>query len=219
MTTPALNTLSPNRRADVVAAVYALERADDPVPSTAFRALAEPVLREVVEQVLAAAGRVLVKAGAGFLSAYDDQIAARLADEGAGVLRREDRAVLTLVLLFSVAIPRAAGKMSSDAPWTRARPVSRERLGDTKLSGTTIRVSLQRLQDAGIVRAVRGGLIPGPQFYRLTPAMSTTLFEEMILLAEPEGALADSIRRRRRARVTAIPNGTGEQQGGCEASA
>lgn len=214
MTTPVLNTLPVNRQADVLTAAYALERASEPLPRTAFRALAEPALRQVVEQLLAAAGRVLINVGGGFLSGYDDQIVARLADEGAGILRREDRAVLTLVLLFSVAIPRAEGKIPADAPWTQARPVSRERLADTRLSGTTIRLALQRLQDAGIVRAVRAGLMPGPQFHRLTPAASTALFDELILLAEPEGALADSIRRRRRARAMERPDGTHERQGG-----
>jgi hypothetical protein len=198
--TAALEMLAPARRADVLAAVCALEYASAPVPLTSFRALAEPALREVVEEVLTAAGRVLLTVGAGFLSGYDDRIADRLAGEGTGVLHLEDRAVLTLVLLFSVAIPRAEGQIPHEASWTHARPVLRARLEkDTRIHKSVIDAALTRLQDAGIVRYTNDGLVPGPQFDRLTPAMSALLFEELILLAEPEGALAESIRRRRHA--------------------
>src|ERR1700683_2609896 len=137
--TAALDMLPPTRRADVLAAVCALECAGGPVPLTAFRALAEPTLREIVQEVLAAAGRVLVQAGTGFVSGYDDRIAERLAEEGTGILRRDDRAVLALVLLFSVAIPRAEGKIPPEASWTHARPVPRERLADTRLYATAIK--------------------------------------------------------------------------------
>jgi hypothetical protein len=198
--TGALEMLPPPRRADVLAAVCALEYASAPVPLTSFRALAEPALREVVEEVLAAAGRVLLTAGAGFLSGYDDRIANWLAEEGTGILRLEDRAVLTLVLLFSVAIPRAEGRIPHESSWTHAQPVPRARLEkDTHIHRSVIEAALTRLQDAGIVRYTNDGLVPGPQFDRLTPAMSARLFEELVLLAEPEGALAESIRRRRHA--------------------
>jgi hypothetical protein len=126
--TAALEMLAPARRADVLAAVCALEYASAPVPLASFRALAEPALREAVEEVLAAAGRVLLTVGTGFLSGYDDRIAARLAEEGAGVLRLDDRAVLTLVLLFCVAIPRAEGRIPHEGSWTQAQPVPRTRL-------------------------------------------------------------------------------------------
>jgi hypothetical protein len=195
-----LEVLAPARRADVLAAVCALEYASAPVPLASFRALAEPVLREAVGEVLAAAGRVLLTVGAGFLSGYDDRIADRLAAEGTGVLRPDDRAVLTLVLLFSVAIPRAEGRISPEGSWTQAQPVPRARLEkDTRIHKSVIDLALTRLQDAGIVRYTNDGLVPGPQFDRLTPAMSARLFEELVLLAEPEGALAESIRRRRHA--------------------
>jgi hypothetical protein len=206
--TAALDLLPPTRRADVLAAVCALECAGGPVPLTAFRALAEPTLREIVQEVLAAAGRVLVQAGTGFVSGYDDRIAERLAEEGTGILRRDDRAVLALVLLFSVAIPRAEGKIPPEASWTHARPVPRERLADTRLYATAIKAALQRLQDAGIVRSTSSGLVPGPQFDRLTPMVSAALFEELVLLAEPEGALAESIRRRRQARRAGLADGS-----------
>jgi hypothetical protein len=206
--TAGLDRLPHARQTDVLTAVCALESASGPVPATSYRALAEPVLREVVSEMLAAAGRVLVQAGAGYTSGYSDHIAERLAAEGTGTLQPDDRAVLTLVLLFSVAIPRAEGKIPAEASWTHARPVTRERLYGTHLKNSVIDSALQRLRDAAIVRAVKDGLIPGPQFDRLTPAMSAALFEELVLLAEPEGPLADSIRRRRLARRTPGPSET-----------
>ena len=72
-----------------------------------YRALAEPALREVVTELLAEAGRVLVSTGTGFTTGYDDRISALLAADGTGVLRTEDRAVLTLVLLLSAGPPIA----------------------------------------------------------------------------------------------------------------
>jgi hypothetical protein len=153
--------------------------------------------------VLAESGRVLIETAAGFLSGYDDDIADRLAAEGIGVLPEDDRAVLALVLLHTVAIPRARGDLPATDDWTGA-PVPRERLHDSRqLSGVRIDAALRRLQDAGILRpGGRPSIVPGPQFARLTPAASRRLFEELVLLAEPGGALADSIRRRRAARIT-----------------
>jgi hypothetical protein len=203
--TAALRMLAPARQADVIAAVCAVEHASAPVPLASFRALAEPALREVVAEVLAAAGRVLLTSGSGFLSGYDDRIADQLAEEGTGVLRADDRAVLTLVVLFSIAIPQAEGRISREGSWTRAQPVPRTRLeNETKIHKSVIGPALTRLQDAGIVRYTNDGIAPGPQFDRLTPAMSASLFEELVLLAEPEGALAESIRRRRHASRSSV---------------
>lgn len=203
----ALTALPPARQADVLSVVCALETATGPLPATAYRALAEADLREVVTRLLAAAGRVLIPIGTRYTSGYDDQISDRLAAEGVGVLLPGDRAVLTLVLLFSVAIPRAEGKAAPEASWTGGRPVSRERLRGTKVPNPVIKAAIQRLLDAGIIREVGPGLVPGPQFDRLTQAMSAALFEELVLLAEPEGILADAIRRRRLARQEASAPG------------
>jgi hypothetical protein len=201
--TAGLDKLPYARQTDVLTAVCALESASRPLPTSSYRALAESTLREVVGEMLAAAGRVLVQAGAGYTSGYSDHIAERLAAEGIGILQPDDRAVLTLVLLFSVAIPRAEGKVPAEASWTHARPVPRERLYSTHVKNSVIDSAVQRLRDAAIVRAVKDGLVPGPQFDRFTPAMSAALFEELVLLAEPHGPLADSIQRRRLARRTA----------------
>jgi hypothetical protein len=192
-----LDALPQQRQAEVLAALCALEADSRPVPAASYRALAEPALREVIREVLATAGRVLVETGAGYTSGYDDGIADRLAEEGIGVLPPDDRAVLALVLLFSVAIPRAEGKLAPEAPWTLGHPVPRARLHGAKVPKGVVKAALQRLQDAGITRNVGDSVRPGPQFDRLTPAMSTTIFEELLLLADPQGPLADAIRRRR----------------------
>jgi hypothetical protein len=156
--------------------------------------------------LLAEAGRVLVETPTGFVSGYDDTVAARLAADRVGVLESSDAAVLTLVLLHAVAIPRARGEIPAGAEWSVAVPVDRERLKDSKLPGVVIDASLRRLQDRGILRP--GGrplIVPGPQFARLTAGASRALFEELVLLAEPTGTLADSIRRRRTARIPTSP--------------
>ena len=195
--TGALDMLPPARQADVLTAVRALETAAGPLLAKSYRALAEPALREVVTELLAEAGRVLVPTGIGFTTGYDDRISALLAADGTGILRTEDRAVLALVLLLSVAVPRAEGKVPAGAPWTAGWPVARDRLrDDSRVKKGTVDEALRRLQDADIVRFRRDGFVPGPQFDRLTPAATAAIFEELILLAEPEGALADSIRRR-----------------------
>jgi hypothetical protein len=195
-----LDGLPAQRRAEVMAAVAAVETAERPVPGNAFRALAEAPMRYVVEQVLAISGRVLLRSGTGYLSGYDDAVSARFVEEGIGVLPAEDRAVLTLVVLLTVAIPRAERTIPTDAPWSQADPVLRERLKDSPLADNVINGALRRLRDARIISAGQRGISPGPQFDRLTPTASARIFEEMILLAEPAGSLAEQIRRRRLAR-------------------
>ncbi|MFF2023471.1 hypothetical protein ACFVW2_16965 [Streptomyces sp. NPDC058171] len=197
MDVPALHALSHNRRADVRAAVCAVETAMLPVPSTHYRALAETPLRMVVEQVLAASGRTLLAVGGGYLSGYSDEIRHRLTHEGIGVLPREDRAVLTLILLFSVAVPRASGTTLPEQLWTQGEPVPREQLKGCQVSDVVLTGALQRLTDADLVRRTRTGYALGHQFLRLTPALGAELFEQLILLADPDSALAESIRRRR----------------------
>jgi hypothetical protein len=192
-----LDGLPAQRRAEVMAAVAAVETAERPVPGNAFRALAEASMRHVVEQVLAVSGRVLLRSGTGYLSGYDDAVTARIVEEGFGVLPAEDRAVLTLIVLLTVAIPRAERTIAMDAPWSQADPVSRERLKDSRLADNVINAALRRLRDARIISSGPRGISPGPQFDRLTPYASARIFEELILLAEPGGSLSEQIRRRR----------------------
>ncbi|MFJ4473140.1 hypothetical protein ACIP2X_37390 [Streptomyces sp. NPDC089424] len=192
-----LEALSEQRRAEVRAAVCAVETARLPVPAARFRALAEVPLRRVVEEVLAASGRTLLGVGEGFLSGYDDMVRARLADEDVGVLPREDRAVLTLVLLFSVAAPRAGGSVLPQALWTQGVPVNRERLKQSAVPDRVVDAALSRLAAADLVRTTGSGIVLGSQLLRLTSAAQADLFEHLVLLAEPQGVMAESIWRRR----------------------
>jgi hypothetical protein len=200
-----LDDLPLDRRIDVLAAVRAVEESDHPVPGPTFRALVDETLRASVEQILAYAGRVLLESATGggvpgFLSGYDEDVRERLLVHGIGVLPPDDRAVLALVLIHTVAIPRARGLLPAEADWTVAQPVSVETLGKAKIADVAIRNGLRRLRNAKILAfGARRQVVPGPQFRRLSGAVVSSLFEELILLAEPEGLLAESIRRRRTA--------------------
>ena len=195
--------LSQALRADVLAAVAAVESADTVVAGDDFAALRDPALRRAVEDVLAASGRTLVEHPAGWLSGYRDDIADRLVAEGLGVLAPKDRAVLALVLLHTVAIPRARGRVTSE-DWTDAIPTTVEELERNRhVTQKDIRASLRRLRTAGILRpGHRSAITPGPQFLRLTAERSNRLSEDLVLLCHPDGMLAHVIRRRRADRTT-----------------
>jgi DNA-binding GntR family transcriptional regulator len=115
-----------------------------------------------------------------------------------------DRAVLVLVLVHSVAIPRSRGTLPGDA-WTSGQPTMLAELQDaSRIQPTDIRAALQRLRAAGLVQLVpqRVGVgqsaayLPGPQLHRLTPAARRRLQEELILAAAPSSPLAAAIRAR-----------------------
>lgn len=193
-----LDSLPMSRRNDVLVAVAAVETARLPVPAQEFRALMEPALRHVVEQVLAEAGRVLIKSGPGYLTGYAEDVREQLVALGIGVLPPDVRAVLTMVLLFSVAIPRAEGRLASHAPWTSGVPVPVELLKSGRIERRgTVDDALKELRIRDLVQPKHGGVVPGPQFLRLTSQVCTALFEDLVLLAEPHGDLALAIRRRR----------------------
>lgn len=196
-----LNSLSAARQAHVHAALIALDAVERPLPQGSLPALADASLRHIVEECLAAMGRVLISSEDGYISGYDDSIAERLAQEGIGILPAADRAVLTFVILLSVAVPRASGELPTDASWTVGRPVPDERFKGSALDGINVDSALRRLGDAGLVRRVPGrGVVPGRQFHRLTKNATARLFEELIILSEPHGSLAESINRRRASR-------------------
>lgn len=196
--------LDPGQETDVRAALTAIELASVPVTPNQFRALADPSLRGEVGSRLKASGRVLLADESGFLSGYDDTIADRLVTDGMGVLEPIDRSVLALVLLATVAIPRAKGRISG-SDWTQAEPTSIDELAlNRHLSKQAIRASLRRLRGAGILRPGHGApIIPGPQFLRLTKRRGTRLWEELVLLCKSDGMMADVIRRRRK-RMTEV---------------
>jgi hypothetical protein len=191
--------LTDAQRESVRTAVTALESAEAPVAASGFAALSDPALRRAVAAELESAGRVLAECEPGFwLSGYCEEIADRLVAEGLGVLEEMDRAVLALVLLHTVAIPRARGRIHAD-DWTEAVPTDVETLKRNRhLSESEINASLRRLRTAGIIRpGHRPPIEPGPQFLRLSRGRSTRIWEELLLVAQPEGPLARLIRRRR----------------------
>ena len=201
-----LDELPAPRQADVLAALAAVETADAPVPKSEFRALADPALRASLSRCLGEAGRVLLPVSGAYLSGYDDAVAACLAAHGIGVLLAEDRAVLILILLHCVAIPRAAGRIAGDG-WLDAEPVTKTELHKSQIADYKIDNAVGRLRDAGLIRyGPHRSILPGPQLARLTPAASSRLWEELVLVAAPYGAMADVIRRRRAAHAAAAPS-------------
>ncbi|MBE1537501.1 DprA-like winged helix domain-containing protein [Actinomadura algeriensis] len=195
------------RRAELVAAYTAVEHAAEPVPEVRFPALREPALRRTVEGMLALSGRTLVRSErTKWISGYRDDVAAELAREPGCVPSVRDRAVLTLVLIHSVAIPRAAGRLGDDS-WLSPFPTPVDELRRrTQLPVGELDAALRRLRLAGLVSQVKagsdeaGGFVPGPQFHRLTAAARRRLQEELILAAGPDSPLAAAIRARRRNR-------------------
>ncbi|MFI0486143.1 hypothetical protein [Actinomadura sp. 9N215] len=195
------------RRADLVAAYMAVEHAAEPVSEVRFAALREPALRRTVEEMLALSGRTLVRSEqTRWTSGYGDDVAAELARDPECVRPVQERAVLTLVLIHSVAIPRAAGSLADDS-WLSPYPTPMDELRRrTQLPLGELEASLRRLRLAGLVSQVKagaddaGGFVPGPQFHRLTDAARRRLQEELILAAGPDSPLAAAIRARRRGR-------------------
>ncbi|GGK78728.1 hypothetical protein Ppa06_40870 [Planomonospora parontospora subsp. parontospora] len=187
------------RRAEVVAAFMAVEHAAEPVHEARFPALRDPVLRRVLAEMLRRRGRVLVSGRETWTSGYADDVAA----EAGTALGEAERAVLVLVLVHSVAIPRAEGLLPADS-WLSPFPAQAEELRrHTLLPIGELEAALRTLRHAGLVTQVKsgeeaGGYVPGPQFHRLTPAARRRLQEELILAAGPHTPLAAAVRARRR---------------------
>ncbi len=201
-----ITALDTERTALVLEAVGALELAAEPLDPACFPALDDPGLRARVEHALAELGRVLLRVPGGYVSGYDDAIADRLASEGLGVLAPTDRAVLAIVLLRGVAVPRALGRVAGDG-WADAQPITIDEIAlNRHLTKSQVKAAVRRLRIAGILRpGHRAELVPGPQFQRLTPARSQRLWEDLVLVSRPDGMLADVIRRRRAQAVPPDP--------------
>ncbi|WP_440063958.1 hypothetical protein [Streptosporangium sp. OZ121] len=126
------------------------------------------------------------------------------ATSGAGsALGESERAVLVLVLIHSVAIPRADGLLPADS-WLSPFPAQVDELRrHTRLPIGELDAALRVLRHAGLVTQVKageeaGGYVPGPQFHRLTPQARRRLQEELILAAGPHTPLAAAVRANRR---------------------
>ncbi|MFF3444753.1 hypothetical protein [Streptosporangium sp. NPDC002721] len=118
-------------------------------------------------------------------------------------LGESERAVLVLVLIHSVAIPRADGLLPADS-WLSPFPAQVDELRrHTRLPIGELDAALRVLRHAGLVTQVKageeaGGYVPGPQFHRLTPQARRRLQEELILAAGPHTPLAAAVRANRR---------------------
>ena len=196
-----LTELSERHREEVLAAYAALEHSAEPVHEVLLLALRDATLRRSLEQILHEVGRTLVKVGGShWTSCYRDDVRAELTKDGWNPLDRIDRAILTVVLLHSVAIPRSEGGLDADT-WTSPHPTPPDEIfRHSHLPREETRTALGRLRAAGLVQIDRRrgtGYVPGPQFSRLTPLARRRLQEELILAAGPDTPLAAAIRIRR----------------------
>jgi len=199
------------RRAELVAAYLVVEHGAEPVQEARFAALRDPALRRALGEMLALRGRALVQHRERWTSGYDDAVAALVSDHAptdagsANGLGASERAVLTLVLVHSVAIPRAEGLLPEDS-WLSPHPTPVDELRrHTQVPIGELEAALRVLRHAGLLTQVKageeaGGYVPGPQFHRLTPMARRRLQEELILAAGPDTPLAAAVRARRSAR-------------------
>lgn len=188
--------------------VATLETARRPVPRGALPMLADPAMRAAVEQALLPCGRQLLQTAEGnWVTGFSDPLADALVAEDAGTLAAVDRAVLALVLLHTVAIPRAQGR-HRHSRWTgEAHTVTLAELASNRrISKAAMRAALRRLRTAGMVaETTTGRYLPGPALDRMSEARSNLLWEDLILVGRPDGQLAAAIRRRRGLNVPAPP--------------
>lgn len=190
----------------VRATVTALETAKGPVARSDVAWLSDPAIRRAVQAALARCGRGLVLApDGGWTTGYLDHIARALATEQAGTLKSAERAVLALILLRTVAIPRAQGRHHHDGWAGGEHPVTLDDLGTNRqLSRAAIARALRGLRAAGYVATTAsGGYIPGPALARLSAAGREALWEDLLLLARPHGYMAERIRARRNSAAAA----------------
>jgi hypothetical protein len=204
---PLLADLSDRSRDEVLAAFSAVQYAAHPVPEVQLAGLRDVTLRRQVQKMLRLIGRTLVQIdGTHWTSGYADDVAGTLAAQGWQPLSVVDRAVLVLVLVHSVAIPRSEGILTGDS-WKSARPTTVDELRTARISAEDRRLALQRLRAAGLVQlsgdhSSGPSYVPGPQLQRLTPAARRRLQDQLILAAAPASPIAEAIRARTGQRVT-----------------
>jgi hypothetical protein len=204
---PLLADLSDRSRDEVLAAFSAVQYAAHPVPEVQLAGLRDVTLRRQVQKMLRLIGRTLVQIdGTHWTSGYADEVAETLAAQGWQPLSVVDRAVLVLVLVHSVAIPRSEGILTGDS-WKSARPTTVDELRTARISAEDRRLALQRLRAAGLVQlsgdhSSGPSYVPGPQLQRLTPAARRRLQDQLILAAAPASPIAEAIRARTGQRVT-----------------
>ncbi|GHH64034.1 hypothetical protein GCM10017673_05950 [Streptosporangium violaceochromogenes] len=194
-----LGPFDERRRAEIVAAFMAVEHAAEPAHESRFPALRDPASRRTISEMLTRRGRTLIREREAWTSGYPEETAAEIGT----TLGVAERAVLVLVLIHSVAIPRAEGLLPADT-WLSPFPAQVEELRrHTRLPVGELDAALRTLRQAGLLTQVKageeaGGYVPGPQFHRLTPQARRRLQEELILAAGPHTPLAAAVRARRR---------------------
>ncbi|MFE2070456.1 hypothetical protein ACFXDH_50250 [Streptomyces sp. NPDC059467] len=181
----------------VRSAIAALETARGPVPRGALPVLADPAMRSAAEGLLRRCGRQLLQTADGnWATGFGDTVAEALVAEGTGTLGAVDRAVLALVLLHTVAIPRAQGR-HRHSRWTGEQHAV-TLASNRKISKVAMSAALRRLRAAGMVaESTTGHYVPGPALDRLSDERSSMVWEDLILVGRPDGHLATAIRRRR----------------------
>ncbi|SCF02886.1 hypothetical protein GA0070607_4606 [Micromonospora coriariae] len=179
--------------------ICALEAAEGPIRHADLPMLMDPAIRSSVEITLSRCGRTLVSVGShSWITGYPSAVAATLARHQVGTLQPMERAVLALVLLHTVAIPRARG-IQLDDTWASTHPVQMDTLiANRTVKRTTAVAALRGLRRAGFVATARaGGYLPGPALLRLTPNQRNLLWEDLIVLGRPNGYMARRIREQR----------------------
>ncbi|MEV6959575.1 hypothetical protein AB0M97_10295 [Streptomyces sp. NPDC051207] len=189
--------------------ITALETARGPLPPRDLPALNDLDIRAHVQAALADIGRMLIRTPQGtWTTGYPDPVAEALAAAGIGTLSPAERTVLALVLLHTVALPRAQGR-HTHPQWnaTQHSVTLRELARNRTLTKTTIREALRTLTAAGMVdTAGQGNYVPGPCLQRLSEPSIAALWEDLILAGRPDGHLARAIARRRQAARPTAPS-------------
>jgi hypothetical protein len=181
--------------------ICALEHAEGPVRRADLPMLADPAIRAAVETTLARCGRTLLSVGShSWITGYPTAVASVLARNQFGTLTATERAVLALVLLHTVAIPRARG-IHLDDTWTSTQPVQIDALiANRSVKRTATNAALRGLRRAGFLSTAKpGGYLPGPALLRLTPTQRNLLWEDLIVLGRPNSYMARRIREQRAA--------------------
>lgn len=182
----------------VIAAVRALEAADEPLRSRDWSALADARLRELVGRRLQGLGRQLLpvmdEAGSvvmGYLSTWSERAARELTSVTSD-LREDDLALLALIYLHWEILGRTLGETLRPAP--EQLDAYEGSTGRDAIQGDSRRESLTRLRAHQLITADNR---PGPAFKRLTPAQRTWLDQNLVLLLRPGHTWAEEIRQSR----------------------
>ena len=180
--------------------VTVLEMTRGAVARADLPALLDPAVRRATDQVLAAFGRILITTPEGnWTSGYAEVIADSLVEARIGILEKIERGVLALVLLRTVAIPRAHGRHRHDHWAVTTRPTTLDELSANRLlTRAQIREGIRGLRAAGYVAETKPGhYVPGPALQRISATRAASLWEDLVLLGRPDGHMAAKILARR----------------------